>query len=431
MTTAPVSSSTTLRHSRCRKRCDADDGAGVPGLALLQRAQAHLVEPEGVGAVGGVHLVGADHVLQRLADLAELARDRLALPGERPVGGLLDLAGLHRLAPAVAVGRGLDVALAEVGAERLVAAQVAQVVQHLVPEPRVEQVQHGVLDAADVEVDAARVAGARGGAGDRLGARPHPVGLVVGVDDGGAVRRVEVAQVVPARPGPVGHRVGLAAVAAGAAPVAEVEVDVHPLVDPRQRRLGLAARVVGVVGLRAVVGHLGQLDRQHRVGHAVGDAVLVEDDRERLAPVALPAEQPVAQLVGDRRLAQALLLQPGGDPLLGLGDAEPVEAQLVVAAVDRRALAGERRVEVVVVGRLHGADDRQVEGLGEVPVALVLAGHRHDRAGAVAHQHVVGDEHRDARAGDRVGRPAAGEHPGLVLALALPLDVVLAAAARR
>ena len=118
--------------------------------------------------------------------------------------------------------------------------------------------------------------------------------------------------------------------------------------------------------------------------------------------------------------------QPGGDPLLGLGDVEAVEAELVVGGVDRRALAGERGVEVVVVGGLHGADDRQVEGLGEVPVALVLAGHRHDRAGAVAHQHVVGDEHRDAGAGDRVGRPAAGEDTGLVLALALPLDVVLA-----
>ena len=31
---------------------------------------------------------------------------------------------------------------------------------------------------------------------------------------------------------------------------------------------------------------------------------------------------------------------------------------------------------------------------GEVPVALVLAWHRHDRAGAVSHQDVVADEHR-------------------------------------
>ena len=141
------------------------------------------------------------------------------------------LASTYWPRPSVKAG-GLDVALAEVRAERLVAAEVAQVVQHLVPEARVEQVQHGVLDAADVEVDAARVAGAGRGAGDRLGARPHPVGLVLGVDERRGVRRVEVAQVVPARPGPVGHRVRLAAVAAGAAAVAEVEVDVHPLVRP-------------------------------------------------------------------------------------------------------------------------------------------------------------------------------------------------------
>ena len=45
---------------------------------------------------------------------------------------------------------------------------------------------------------------------------------------------------------------------------------------------------------------------------------------------------------------------------------------------------------VPVVGRLDRADDRQVVGRGEVPVALVLAGHGHDRPGAVGHQHVVG-----------------------------------------
>jgi hypothetical protein len=44
--------------------------------------------------------------------------------------------------------------------------------EHLVPEPGVEQVQHGVLDTADVEVDAARVTGAGGGAGHGLGCGP-------------------------------------------------------------------------------------------------------------------------------------------------------------------------------------------------------------------------------------------------------------------
>src|SRR4029453_12833327 len=46
--------------------------------------------------------------------------------------------------------------------------------------------------------------------------------------------------------------------------------------------------------------------------------------------------------------------------------------------------------------RLHRAHDRQAEALGELPVALVLAGHGHDRARAVAEQHVVGDPDRDA-----------------------------------
>ena len=74
-------------------------------------------------------------------------------------------------------------------------------------------------------------------------------------------------------------------------------------------------------------------------------------------------------------------------------------------------------------GRLHGPHDRQAEPGRELPVALVLAGHRHDRAGAVAHQHVVGDEHRDHLVGDRVGGEGAGEDAGLVAALGLPLQV--------
>jgi hypothetical protein len=41
------------------------------------------------------------------------------------------------------------------------------------------------------------------------------------------------------------------------------------------------------------------------------------------------------------------------------------------------------------VGALDDAADRQVEGLREGEVALVVAGHRHDRARPVLHQHVV------------------------------------------
>ena len=48
---------------------------------------------------------------------------------------------------------------------------MAEVEQHLVPEAGVQQVQHGVLDAADVQVDAAGIAGPL---------RSHPVALDVG-----------------------------------------------------------------------------------------------------------------------------------------------------------------------------------------------------------------------------------------------------------
>ena len=60
--------------------------------------------------------------------------------------------------------------------------------------------------------------------------------------------------------------------------------------------------------------------------------------------------------------------------------------------------------------------------MGELDVPGVLGRDGHDGAGAVPHQHVVGDEHRDAGAVDRVDRPGAGEDPGLLLVL-LPVEL--------
>ena len=105
---------------------------------------------------------------------------------------------------------------------------MAEVEQHLVPEAGVQQVEHGVLDAADVEVDTARMA---------RSLRPHPVLLDRCVDEPVLVGGVEVAQLVPARPGPLRHDVQITSVALGS--VAEVERDVSPLVDPAQRQIRL------------------------------------------------------------------------------------------------------------------------------------------------------------------------------------------------
>ena len=67
---------------------------------------------------------------------------------------LLDLGRFDEHAALVGERIGLDVPLVDEPLERLGRADMAEVVEHLVPEAAVEQVEHRVLDAADIEVDA-------------------------------------------------------------------------------------------------------------------------------------------------------------------------------------------------------------------------------------------------------------------------------------
>ena len=50
------------------------------------------------------------------------------------------------------------------------------------------------------------------------------------------------------------------------------------------------------------------------------------------------------------------------------------------------------KASLLHVAALDHLDDGQAELLGKLPVALVVAGHAHDDAGAVAHEDIVGDE---------------------------------------
>ena len=250
------------------------------------------------------------------------------------------------------------------------------------PEPGVQQVQHGVLDAADVQVDAAGRRPARMGPSSTARRRGRRTLSLV---------RIEVAQLVPARTGPLRHHVGLAAVPPRA--VAEIELDVQPLVGPREQGHGNGRLVVGREGSAS-----SRRPRAARPAASVRQphrqTGLVVDDGERLAPVALPGEQPVAQPV---------LMVPSPYPSvashsmmtrLGRPRRPARRGRLSLALL----MAGPSPVKALPSkpsAALHRADDRQAVRLGEVPVPLVLAGHRHDRAGAVPHQHVVGDEHRD------------------------------------
>ena len=121
----------------------------------------------------------------------------------------------------------------------------------------------------------------------------------------------------------------------------------------------------------------------------------------------------------DGRLAPALGLEPGDDLVVGLAVVLAVEA----AGVDHLAVTRVREPFVVlrlvgVAARDH-APDGQIERTSEVVVALVVAGHGHDRAGAVLHEHVVGDEHRDLLAVDGVG-DRAPQRDACLLALLRP-----------
>ena len=103
------------------KTGNALDPLHLPGFHLFERAHEHFIEAQCVGTVFFDDVVGVDHVAAGLGHfLSVLAQDE----------SLVD-EFLKRL------GRG----------------DVAEVEEHLVPETGVEQVKHGVLGAANVEID--------------------------------------------------------------------------------------------------------------------------------------------------------------------------------------------------------------------------------------------------------------------------------------
>ena len=115
----------------------------------------------------------------------------------------------------------------------------------------------------------------------------------------------------------------------------------------------------------------------------------------------------------------AALGEPGDDRLLRLRARQAVE----LAGVDEHLVVGvgdERGALLdLAVRRPDDGADLQPVLLRERVVALVVGGDGHDRAGAVLHQHVVGDPDRDLLAVDGVDGVAAGEDAVLLLLLAL------------
>ena len=160
------------------------------------------------------------------------------------------------------------------------------------PEAAVEQVEHRVLGAADVEVDR------------------HPVAFLLGVPGTLVVRagRCSAGNTSTTRP-------------TGASCWSRGGPCPSSGPTPSPCSSGGSGLPVGLKSSSS-----GRRTGSSRLGDARGSPILlVEHDRERLAPVALAGEQPVAQLVVDRLLAEPALLEPGGDRGLRLGGGQAVE----------------------------------------------------------------------------------------------------------
>ena len=134
---------------------------------------------------------------------------------------------------------------------------------------------------------------------------PHPIIIRILADERLRILRIGVTQIIPARAGPLRHRVRFAHRAAEYS----TTLSRGPTAARRRGRLVIFQR-----------------RRQHRQRTfrqrfviKISGGVLFPNDRERLAPVTLTAEQPVAQFVIDGFLAETFFFEPGGDFLFGFG----------------------------------------------------------------------------------------------------------------
>ena len=243
-------------------------------------------------------------------------------------------------------------------------------IEELVPEPRIEQVERGVLHAAVVPVHGRPVV-------QPLRGSPGP-GRCAGRCSAGSTRTI--------RPTAAWCRSR-----ASRGPPHFGQVVLTQSVISGQRRFA-RSRWSGIARPPAAV------SGSSLSGSGDPAALRAIHDRDRLAPVPLAREDPVAQLELHGGDAVALALDDLGHFHDGLVGPQAVER----AGVDERALLDVRKRRLGDVAAGDDLDDGQAVFARETPVALVVAGHGHDRAGAVGDQDVVGDPDGHFVTGGRV-----------------------------
>ena len=284
-----------------------------------------------------------------------------------------------------------DHALREQGVERLARGfrQMPGLDHRPREEPRIQQVQDRVFDAADILVDV------------------HPVGRILGHGRSRRVRRGK-ARVIPRGIDERVHRVGFpprlpAAFGAG---------------RPRPCRVPVQ-RVAGAV--KADVAR--QQHRQLVLGfgnHAAGVAM---HHRDRATPIALARDAPVAQAEFRHALAPACGFGMGDGGvdrgLAGLvgGAGKAAHIGHGVGLGGNKGLGRDQRVGLGLghARAAKGGADRQPVFRREIMVALVVGGAAEQRPGPVIHQHEIRDPHRQFPRGvQRVAHPDSGVQPAFL-----------------
>ena len=86
---------------------------------------------------------------------------------------------------------------------------------------------------------------------------------------------------------------------------------------------------------------------------------------------------------------------------------------VVISRVDQHAIVFKCRIvdiDVAAIGRRYHLHDRQIVLLGELPVARVVTGNRHDSTRAITHKNEIRDPQRHFVAGQWMDRGNAERH---------------------
>ena len=187
----------------------ADNRVILPRFGAIKRPHIHLIGPESVDGVLIADFLRRDTVFVSFAHLARHGRQLLIGFGVERHLLAIDIAHFNIMdvdinAAGIGIGIGRNHALVKQLLERLGCADIAKVKQDLVPETRVQKMQHRMFRAANIKVDCTRKGVAV------LVRAVCPIGGGIIGCKLGIILGIEIAQIIPARPRPVRHGVGIA-----------------------------------------------------------------------------------------------------------------------------------------------------------------------------------------------------------------------------